>query len=139
MADNLTSAQRSRAMRRIKSKDTSPEIALRLLVRELGFSGYRLHRKDLPGKPDLAWIGRKQAIFLHGCFWHGHDCPRGARIPKTNTRYWQTKIEKNRRRDIQHTAQFTEQRWRVLTVWECELKNKIALAARLKAFLTPTS
>ena len=126
-------------MRRIKSKDTSPEIALRLLVRELGFSGYRLHRKDLPGKPDLAWIGRKQAIFLHGCFWHGHDCPRGARIPKTNTRYWQTKIEKNRRRDIQHTAQFTEQRWRVLTVWECELKNKIALAARLKAFLTPTS
>lgn len=137
MADNLTLAQRSDAMRRIKSENTAPEIAIRLLVRGLGFSGYRLHRKDLSGKPDLAWISRKKAIFLHGCFWHGHDCPRGSRMPKSNATYWQTKIDKNRQRDIQHITQLTEQGWCVMIIWECELKNKEGLAGRLTAFLAP--
>lgn len=123
-------------MRRIKSKNTSSEIILRKIIRELGFTGYRLHRKDLPGKPDLSWPGRKLAIFLHGCFWHGHDCPRGARVPKSNTIYWQTKIEKNRQRDLLHESQLMEKGWSVLIVWECELKYKETLMQKLKDFLS---
>jgi DNA mismatch endonuclease (patch repair protein) len=122
-------------MRRVKSKNTSPELALRRLVRQLGFSGYRVHRQNLPGKPDLAWGVRKQAIFLHGCFWHGHDCLRGARMPKSNTSYWQAKIEGNRQRDARHLAELEEMGWRTLVVWECELKNEEALIAKTKAFL----
>lgn len=135
MADNLTMAQRSNAMRQVKSKDTSPEIAIRLLVRELGFPGYRLYRKDIPGKPDLAWVGRKLAIFLHGCFWHGHDCPRGARMPKSNIAYWHAKIERTQQRDVQHLAALKERGWAVLTIWECELKDRQGLADKLRAFM----
>lgn len=135
MADNLAIARRSSAMRKIKNKNTSPETALRLLIRKLGFSGYRLHRKNLPGRPDVAWIRRKLAIFVNGCFWHGHDCKRGSRVPKTNTEYWKNKIEKNRHRDLLHIQQLKEQGWGVLVVWECELKDQIAVTEKLKHFL----
>jgi DNA mismatch endonuclease, patch repair protein len=130
-----TPEQRSAVMRAVKSRDTTPELAVRKLLR--GFApGYRLHRKDVPGNPDIAYLGRKQAIFVHGCFWHGHDCARGARIPKANADYWRAKIARNRARDDQHRARLAEQGWRVLTIWECELKDNAALEKRLRDFLS---
>ena len=98
-----TTAQRS--MRAVKSRDTNPELAVRALLRPIA-PGYRLHRGDLPGKPDVVYASRKLAIFVHGCFWHGHDCARGARAPKTNAAYWRAKIARNRARDIKTLAAY---------------------------------
>lgn len=126
---------RSENMRRIHSKNTAPELATRQLLRELGFSGYRIHRKDLPGKPDVAFIGRKKAIFIHGCFWHGHDCKEGRRQPKSNQAYWLPKIDRNRQRDASHSAELARLGWNVLTVWECELRDPAALTGKLRAFM----
>lgn len=125
---------RSENMRRIRSSDTAPEIAVRLLVRTLGFPGYRLHRKDLPGKPDIAYVGRRKAIFVHGCFWHGHDCKEGSRRPKSNTGYWLPKIENNARRDAAHVAELQSKDWSVLIVWECELRDPSKVTQRLSGF-----
>ena len=127
--------QRSRTMRAVKSKDTKPEMIIRRLVSALGFR-YRLHRADLPGKPDLVFGPRRKVIFVHGCFWHGHDCKRGARVPKTNTEYWIAKIGRNRQRDENSTAALLAMGWRVRIIWECALKDRDALAAELEAFLT---
>ncbi|BBU60505.1 hypothetical protein MSC49_04400 [Methylosinus sp. C49] len=128
-------AKRSAIMRAVKSRDTSPEKQVRALLR--GFAPhYRLHREDVPGKPDIAYVGRKRAIFVHGCFWHGHDCARGARTPKTNADYWRAKIARNRARDIAHQEKLASLGWRALIVWECELKDRAALEARLRAFLS---
>jgi len=135
MADNLAPERRAHAMRRVKGKDTSPELCVRRLLRELGQSGYRLHRADIPGKPDIAWPGRRLALFVHGCFWHGHDCPRGARMPQTRREYWAGKIDRNRRRDAQHRERLAELGWRVLVVWECELRDPTALSNKLLNFL----
>ncbi|MGO9418949.1 very short patch repair endonuclease [Roseiarcus sp.] len=123
---------RSAVMRAVKSRDTTPERAVRALLRRIA-SGYRLHRADLPGKPDIAYGRRKLAIFVHGCFWHGHECARGARMPKTNTDYWRAKIARNRARDVKTQAALAAMGWRMLVVYECELKDKTALAARLAA------
>src|SRR6478609_10859019 len=98
MSDVFAPAKRSAVMARIKSRDTKPELLLRRLLTQLG-ARYRLHRKDLPGSPDVAMPGRRLAIFVHGCFWHGHDCKRGARAPKANADYWSAKIAANRARD----------------------------------------
>lgn len=136
MTSDAPSATRSATMRAVKSRNTSAERDVRALLRPIA-PGYRLHRADLPGKPDIAYLGRKQAIFVHGCFWHGHDCPRGARAPKTNATYWSAKIARNRARDARHTAALDAAGWRVLVVWECELKDPAALRARLAAFLAP--
>lgn len=125
---------RSEIMRSIKSEDTAPELAVRRIVSALGYR-YRLHRQDLPGKPDLVFIGRRKVVFVHGCFWHGHSCPRGARKPKTNGEYWHFKIERNRQRDSQNQARLAELGWRVHVVWECELKDHCMLASRLCNFL----
>lgn len=122
-------------MRAVKSQNTSPELLVRRLLRSMGETGYRLHRNDLPGKPDLAFIARKAAIFVHGCFWHGHDCPRGARTPKTNQDYWLPKIERTRQRDIQHKVALQSRAWRVLVVWECETADLTHLRDRLTRFL----
>jgi DNA mismatch endonuclease, patch repair protein len=121
-------------MRAVKSRDTTPELAVRALLRRFA-PGYRLQRKDIPGNPDMAYIGKKRAIFVHGCFWHGHDCPRGARMPKANADYWRRKIGRNRSRDKANTEKLAAQGWRALTVWECELKDLAALEARLREFL----
>lgn len=130
-----TPEQRSAVMRSVKSRDTTPERAVRAVLR--GFApGYRLHRKDVPGNPDIAYLGRKQAIFVHGCFWHGHDCPRGARAPKANAEYWRAKIARNHARDEAHLARLAEQGWRALTVWECELKDRRSLEKKLRDFLS---
>lgn len=126
---------RSENMRRIHSEDTTPEIAVRQLVRRLGFTGYRLHRKDLPGKPDIAFVGRRKAIFVHGCFWHRHDCKEGTRRPKSNPGYWLPKIDNNARRDAAQIAELRAKGWSVLTVWECELRSAHQLLQRLGRFL----
>ena len=128
---------RSAVMRRVKSRDTGPELIVRKLLRHLGHTGYRLDRKDLPGRPDIAFLGRKQAIFVHGCFWHGHDCKRGNRVPKTNVDYWRDEIGRNVQRDAAAIEALKDLGWRYLTVWECELKDHAATSDRLKAFLVP--
>lgn len=127
-------AVRSATMRAVKSRDTTPERKVRALLRPLA-PGYRLHRKDIPGKPDIAWPGRKRALFVHGCFWHGHDCARGERAPKSNADYWQAKIARNRARDKANMTTLAQQGWRALIVWECELKNEAALREKLAAFV----
>ena len=125
---------RSRIMRAIKSKDTKPEMLTRRTVHGMGYR-YRLHRKDLPGKPDLVFPSRRKAIFVNGCFWHGHDCPHGSRTPKSNREYWVAKIDRNRERDAQSEAALKQDGWRVLTVWECQMKDREALRGRLRQFL----
>jgi DNA mismatch endonuclease (patch repair protein) len=132
---NSKGISRSENMRRIRGKNTGPELAVRGLLRALGFTGYRLHRKDLPGRPDVAFVGRRKAILIHGCFWHGHDCKVGRREPKSNRDYWLPKIERNRRRDAAHQVELARLGWSVLTVWECELRDLPALSARLAAFM----
>ncbi|MEM7268812.1 MAG: very short patch repair endonuclease [Pseudomonadota bacterium] len=126
---------RSEVMRRVKARDTKPEMLVRATLRQLGFPGYRLDRKDLPGRPDIAFIGRRKAIFVHGCFWHGHDCKRGARVPKTNADYWRAKIARNQERDARATQALDEMGWETLTLWECELKSIEGFSARLSEFL----
>ena len=127
---------RSAVMRAVKSRDTGPERAVRALLRPIA-PGYRLHRGDLPGKPDIVYARRKLVIFVHGCFWHGHDCPRGARMPKANAAYWRAKIARNRARDARTLAAYSAMGWRALVVYECELKGKAALSARLAAAPRP--
>jgi|SRR5215204_3808371 len=125
---------RSAIMRAVKGRDTAPERTVRKLLRSFA-PGYRLHRRDVPGQPDIAYIGKKRAVFVHGCFWHGHDCARGARTPKTNADYWSAKIERNRARDARVREALAADGWRTLVVWECELKDEAALSERLRAFL----
>jgi DNA mismatch endonuclease (patch repair protein) len=134
MTDVYGPEKRSAVMRRVKSAGTTPELAVRRLVWRLG-GRYRLNRKDLPGKPDIVLPGRRLAIFVHGCFWHGHDCARGARVPKANRAYWLAKVARNRARDSAARAALTAAGWRVETVWECELKDGAALEARAIGWL----
>ena len=135
MVDKIEPLRRSENMRRIGSKNTRIELATRRLVRELGFTGYRIHRRDIPGKPDLAWIGRKLTIFVHGCFWHRHDCKEGQRRPNTNRDYWIEKIEKNFKRDQEHVSSLRSEGWRVLIIWECEFSDIEKLRSKLADFL----
>jgi len=121
MTDVFTPEQRSAVMRRVKGRDTGPELAVRRILRAAGV-GYRLGGGGLPGKPDLAMKGRRTAVFVHGCFWHGHGCPRGARKPKANAAYWTGKIDRNRARDAAAQAALEAAGWRVVTVWECGIK-----------------
>ncbi|WP_414692415.1 very short patch repair endonuclease [Phenylobacterium sp.] len=124
-------------MRRVKGRDTGPEMIVRRALTRLG-ARYRLHRKDLPGSPDVAMPGRRLALFVHGCFWHGHDCARGSRVPKQNRDYWLAKVDRNRARDARNGEELAAMGWRAETLWECELKDAGALEARLKALLAPT-
>ena len=121
-------------MRAVKGRDTKPEMIVRRLVHSMGYR-YRLHRADLPGKPDLVFPSRKKVIFVHGCFWHGHACKRGARVPQSNRDYWVEKIHRNRERDEKSLKDLEESGWCVLIVWECALKDREVLEANLKAFL----
>ena len=134
MTDVFDKAQRSAVMRRVKGRDTEPEMIVRRALTRLG-ARYRLHRKDLPGSPDVAMPGRRLAIFVHGCFWHGHDCARGARVPKQNRDYWTAKVARNRARDAATGEALGVMGWRVETVWECELKDAAALEGRLREML----
>jgi DNA mismatch endonuclease (patch repair protein) len=131
LSDVFTPEQRSAVMRRVKARDTSPERRVRALLTRLGLR-YRLHRKDLPGSPDIVMAGRRTAVFVHGCFWHGHDCARGARMPKANAAYWQGKIARNRARDDAVKAKLEAMGWRPVVIWECELKDEAELERRLR-------
>ena len=122
MSDVFPPEQRSWIMGRVKGENTSVEIKVRSLIHRLGYR-FRLYRKDLPGKPDLVFPSRKKVIFVHGCFWHGHDCTRGARIPKANREYWTAKIKRNSERDTKNYFLLDSLGWKVLVVWECESKN----------------
>lgn len=134
MSDVFDPEKRSAVMRRVKGRDTTPERTVRRLLTALG-ARYRLHRKDLPGNPDIVMPGRKLAVFVHGCFWHGHDCARGSRVPKQNRDYWTAKVARNVARDERTREALTGAGWRVETIWECELKDEAAVSARLKAVL----
>jgi DNA mismatch endonuclease (patch repair protein) len=136
VTDVYPPAKRSAVMRRVKGKDTTPELAVRRALTRLG-ARYRLHRKDLPGSPDVVMPGRRLALFVHGCFWHGHDCARGARIPKQNRDYWTASVARNRARDAANRTALEAGGWRVETLWECELKDATALEGRLQALLDP--
>ena len=119
--DVFSPEKRSAVMRRVKGRDTGPERAVRRMLRAAGI-GYRLGGQGLPGRPDVVMKGRRTAVFVHGCFWHGHDCPRGARKPKANADYWLAKIARNRARDDRAVAELEAAGWRVLIVWECEMR-----------------
>ena len=129
--DIFSAEKRSEIMRAVKSKDTKPEVALRKALFAKGFR-YLLNVKDLPGKPDVVFPKYRAVLFVHGCFWHGHDCPRGARRPQTNPEYWRSKIARNRKRDHNAVAALQRRGWSVKISWECDLKhlpeeaNKIA-------------
>lgn len=138
MSDVYDKAKRSAVMARVRSRDTGPELSLRRLLTGLG-ARYRLHRKDLPGSPDVVMPGRKLAFFVHGCFWHGHDCARGARTPKANRDYWLAKVARNVARDQRALAALTDAGWRAELVWECDFKDEAVLRARLQALLDATS
>ena len=126
--------ERSRVMRAVGSKDTKVEMTVRRLLFSMGYR-YRLHKKDLPGKPDIVFQGRRKVIFVHGCFWHGHQCARGNRLPKSNSDYWRKKIAGNISRDNKNLALLREAGWDVLFVWECETKDTDDLKAQLRAFV----
>lgn len=126
--------QRRRTMQAVKSKDTAPEMAVRRLIHALGYR-FRLHRQDLPGCPDIVLPRNRKAILVHGCFWHGHNCSRGARTPKSNVSYWRTKIARNRARDALSSRRLRASGWKVLVIWECQVKFGEALERRLLRFL----
>jgi DNA mismatch endonuclease (patch repair protein) len=133
MADNLTPEVRRRTMAAVKSVNTSPELLVRRALHRLGYR-FRLHDRNLPGKPDMVLAKWRLAIFVHGCYWHAHSCPRGARVPKTNRAYWQRKIRGNAQRDIKRLAELKLLGWRTLVVWECQTRNRqfeASLAQRL--------
>jgi len=132
--DVYSRVKRAQVMRAVRSAGTAPEIIVRRLIWRLG-GRCRLNRADLPGKPDLVLPGRRLAIFVHGCFWHGHDCARGARTPKANRDYWVAKIARNRGRDAAAHEALQARGWRVETVWECELRDMPALTSRAVAWL----
>ena len=123
-------------MRRIKSTGMKPEMVVRRLVHRLGYR-YRLHRKDLPGKPDLVFGPKRKAIFVHGCFWHGHELEGclDARKPKSNTGYWNPKLARNKERDAEHFKALKAAGWKVLTIWECETKNSDKIEKLVRRFL----
>lgn len=136
MADRFTAEQRSALMSRIRGKNTSPEIKVRRLVHALGFR-FRLHRRDLPGSPDLVFPRLRKVILVHGCFWHRHHGCALASEPKSRTAYWENKFARNIERDKQNQAALAEGRWQVMVVWECDTRSKDLgeLAGRLSRFL----
>jgi DNA mismatch endonuclease Vsr len=121
-------------MRAIKSRDTAPELLVRSIAHRMGFR-FRVCRKDLPGKPDIVFTRLQKVIFVHGCFWHGHDCGQGMRIPSQNRDYWNDKLTKNAKRDEAAQKALRELGWEVAVFWECDLKDEKRIAARLRAFL----
>jgi DNA mismatch endonuclease, patch repair protein len=132
--DVLTPEQRSACMAAIRSKDTKPEMLVRRIVRRLGFR-YRLHIKDLPGKPDLVFTGMRKVIFVHGCFWHRHRCRYGRVTPKTNAAFWKKKRMGNASRDRRNLIGLRQAGWRTLVLWECWVKKPDVILSKLSRFL----
>jgi DNA mismatch endonuclease (patch repair protein) len=132
--DKLSPERRSANMARIRSQNTSPELSLRKLIHGLGYR-FRLHRNDLPGRPDLVFPSRKKVIFVHGCFWHQHTECREGRVPGSRLEYWGPKLRRNRERDALAQSSLRQQGWQYLVVWECELKDIAAVLKSVKRFL----
>lgn len=133
-ADIFTPEKRSEVMGKIKGKDTKPELIVRSLCHRLGYR-FRLHRKDLPGTPDLVFPKFQLCVFVHGCFWHRHNGCRYAYQPKSRPEFWLPKLEKNTQRDQHSQEELRRMGWTVEVVWECETKNILSLEARLVALL----
>lgn len=136
MVDVLTKEQRSFNMSQIRDKNTKPEIIIRSMVYRLGFR-FRLHDKSLPGKPDIVLPRHKKVIFVHGCFWHLHNCKYGRVKPATNADFWQAKRLSNKLRDKRNLAELRKTGWKILIIWECWLKTPAKIQTRLQSFLIP--
>ncbi|EKE6108897.1 DNA mismatch endonuclease Vsr [Vibrio cholerae] len=135
MVDTLTPEERSERMSRVRAQGTKPEMKLRRLIHGMGFR-YRLHRRDLPGKPDLVFLGRRSIIFMHGCFWHRHEGCGLARLPKSKRAFWSAKLEANKERDQKNISTLEAAGWRVLVIWECQLRDEGEVREVVKEFLT---
>lgn len=135
MTDTLTQEERSERMRRIRSKNTKPELRVRRLIHSLGYR-YRLHGNSLPGRPDLVFPGRHKVIFVHGCFWHAHGC-KVSNIPKSRAEYWKEKFEANKKRDERNLSEIRALGWEALVIWECEVPDESVLNEIAVKFLGP--
>jgi DNA mismatch endonuclease (patch repair protein) len=133
--DSLTPEERSALMSKIRAKNTKPERLVRSMLHRAGYR-FSLHRKDLPGKPDIVLRKYRTVIFVHGCFWHRHKGCKGATTPKTRTEWWQAKFDRNVANDRRHVRELRKRGWHVLAVWECQLKNSEKVLARLERLLT---
>ncbi|MDF2812050.1 MAG: mismatch endonuclease Vsr [Microvirga sp.] len=135
--DSLSTTERSERMGRIKGKDTAPEMIVRRLVHAMG-RRFRLHRRDLPGRPDLVFPGAHKVIFVHGCFWHRHpdSACKLARLPKSRLDFWLPKLERNRTRDLENQEKLRLLGWDVLVIWECELRGGTSLEDKIQTFLS---
>ncbi|WP_315767187.1 very short patch repair endonuclease [Bradyrhizobium sp. SZCCHNR2012] len=131
--DKITPARRSWNMSRVKGRNTAPELIVRQFLYSHGYR-YRLHRSDLPGKPDIVFVGRRKVIFVNGCFWHGHSCRRG-QLPTSNREFWVRKVSGNKARDQRNVRALRKLNWQVLVLWECELKDIRRLQRRIIDFL----
>lgn len=136
MPDVFDPQQRSRVMAKVHGANTTPELAVRSIIHRMGYR-YRLHRKDLPGKPDIVLPRHKKIIFVHGCFWHQHEGCKAADRPTSNTDYWNKKLDRNVERDKRHREALEAMGWKVLVVWECQLKDRERLVGVLSEFLSP--
>lgn len=131
--DTHSPETRSKNMQAVKSKNTKPELAVRKALFSLGYR-FRLHRRDLPGSPDIVFPGKRKVVFVHGCFWHGHNCKRGG-APKSREEFWNNKLERNRARDKRNREELAQMGWQIFTVWECQIKDLHGLLSRLQTFL----
>lgn len=136
MTDIMTPAQRSARMALIRGVDTTPELSVRRLLHGLGYR-FRLHRRDLPGRPDIVFLSRRKLIFVHGCFWHHHEGCKVGHLPRSRQDYWASKFATNKQRDALNLAAVTAMDWEAQVVWECEVKDLAALSTRLQTFLGP--
>ena len=134
MADIYPVAKRSQIMGRIRARGSKAELVVRRLTHRMGYR-YRLHRSDLPGRPDMVFVKTRKVVFVNGCFWHGHNCRAGRNRPKSNTSYWERKLDGNIRRDTQNQSDLVRMGWRVLVVWECELRDERNICEKLRLFL----
>lgn len=134
MVDTRTKEQRSRIMKSVRTRHTGPEMTVRKLAHRMGFR-FRLHGRDLPGRPDLVFRSARKAIFVNGCFWHGHECCAKGRLPKSRTAYWAPKIARNKERDAEAIRRLERDGWKTLTIWQCEIRDPVSLETRLRGFL----
>lgn len=132
--DTITAQRRSENMRRIGSKDTGPELVVRRLLHGMGYR-YRLHRNDLPGRPDIVFPGRKKVVLVHGCFWHQHHGCQDGRMPTSRPEYWAEKLTRNKARDMRNRRALARMGWSSIVIWECDIRNEERLTSRLSEFL----
>ncbi len=137
MVDRVPATVRSRIMASVRSKHTAPELLVRRMLHGMGYR-YRLHRKDLPGSPDLVFPKRRKVIFVNGCFWHGHDCKWG-RLPKSNSNFWSAKIRANQARDARNIDLLEKQGWHSMKIWQCQLRSPAFLLEKVRSFLGEAS